>query len=246
MSAAPLDARLTPATLYDLARAGSTLLTGVDDGPPGVFKLVCFDFDRTLAAIHLTEALVHAYGCKTPEEYGRAYIAAFGSRPADVFGGEERVHMLERALSRLVGAGARLFVITMGETAIVQEALRAAGLLYLFEGITDDNPKLSAVQALMNTRFERRLRSDQAILIDDTASNFRNASDPEEMRKLGVPDEFVRLFFEPAARFPKEQRGKSFEIGAMVPDAQGFCYCMLVDKGSGVTLDLLEKVVSGL
>ena len=152
--------------------------------------------------------------------------------------------MLEDALDRLKRAGARLFVITMGECNVVQESLRAVGLLRYFDGITEDNPKPSAVQALMNTRFERRLRSDQAILLDDTLSNFRNASDPDEMRKLGLPSDFVQLFYEPSARFPKEQWGRQFEIGAITPGAQGFCYCMLVDKATGATLDLIEKVIA--
>jgi hypothetical protein len=238
------DAILTPASLYDQARALVTLRNGVDDGPPGRFKIICFDFDRTLATIHLTEALVHSHGCKAPAEYMRAFADTFGSRPADVFGGEERVRMLEAALSRLTGAGARLFVITMGECAVVQEALRAIGLLQYFEGITEDNPKPSAVQALMNTRFERRLRGDQALLLDDTVSNFRNASDPDEMRKLGLPNDFVQLFYEPSKRFPKEEWGKTFEIGVLTPGTQGFCYCMLVDKATGVTRDLLEQVVT--
>ena len=47
----------------------------------------------------------------------------------------------------------------------------------------------------MDSQFERRLRWDQAVLIDDSEKNFADASTPSALVEMGMSSEAVDLFF---------------------------------------------------
>ena len=101
---------------------------------------------------------------------------------------------------------AKLFVVTMGNCGIVRHALQDYELLRYIHGITDDNPIQQTVKVLMDSQFERRLRWDQAVLIDDSENIFADASTPSALIEMGMSSEAVDLFFG-----DNEENGKSVE-----------------------------------
>ena len=215
----------------------------VDDGHHGRFKLVCFDFDNTLAAVHLYKMLVHARACQTDAEFLQAYRHVFVSlgKEADVFGGAERLSALAAALEEMHRRGVQLYVITMGCVALVEYVLHRAGLARFVAGVTDENPKQQVVQMLMNTRFPKRLRADQAVLVDDSPSNFIDASPFAELAAFhGATASAV---FAPALRAPEAECRSGFDIGAISATMQGYCQCMLVGK-QGVQATELQTLVA--
>eukprot|EP00520_Triparma_pacifica_P010317 CAMPEP_0118650022 /NCGR_PEP_ID=MMETSP0785-20121206/10023_1 /TAXON_ID=91992 /ORGANISM="Bolidomonas pacifica, Strain CCMP 1866" /LENGTH=219 /DNA_ID=CAMNT_0006542365 /DNA_START=206 /DNA_END=862 /DNA_ORIENTATION=- len=176
--------------------------------PAGVVKLVCLDFDLTLAATHLYFELASKYQPKTTTEWLTAYTSSYSHRPQDVFGGPHRTSLLHSFLSSLNDNGADVYVVTKGVPEVVRMALSEAGLGEFFKGVTDYNPKQLAVLALMNSRYPSRLRYDQSILIDDDERNFCGTySKPQELKNLGWTEGMIEVLGNCEVKAKKEDRG---------------------------------------
>ena len=157
--------------------------------------LIAFDFDKTWASVPLYQALQERSACRTDDDFVAAYESMFSpDQQCNIFGGAPRLLMLQKQLKRL-SSTTKLFVVTMGNCGIVRRALQDCELLRYIHGITDDNPKQQTVKVLMNSQFERRLRWDQAVLIDDSEKNFADASTPSALVEMGMSSEAVDLFF---------------------------------------------------
>ena len=142
-----------------------------------------------------------------------------------------------------MSAKAKLFIVTMGNPAVVEHCLKQVGLDSFFTGVTDDNPKQSTVAVLGNTQFDKRLRWDQCVLIDDTAKNFMDASTPSEMVDLGLAKKAVDLFFTPSGGLGRSDKHTAFSTDRIMAGRQGFCYCLLVDpKEGGITEAQMEML----
>lgn len=240
---------LQGAALYDLERARALQKLPVDASPEHVLKLIAFDFDKTLASVHLYQALQERSACRTDDDFVTAYESMFSpDQQCNIFGGAPRLLMLQKQLKRL-SSTTKLFVVTMGNCGIVRRALQDCELLRYIHGITDDNPKQQTVKVLMNSQFERRLRWDQAVLIDDSEKNFADASTPSALVEMGMSSEAVDLFFgdndengQSAVYRPRMKSCEPYSATSLVRSRQSYCMCLLVTSGSGVTeaqLDML-------
>jgi len=243
MAVAGSSFTISGADLYRVKTQITSTTEATDSSKRGV-RLVCFDFDQTLASIHLFKTLARD-GCVTDAEFLTAFNTHYGTNgevAAAVFGGSKRVKMLQAGLQALKDAGAKLFVITQGNMVIVENALKSCDLKQYFEGVTDDNPKQTTVQVLMNTRFGKRLEFHQALLVDDKESNFRDASTPQELQQLVSAEEFA-LFYQPKKLAPKAMCKYFFKDGQVSAGLQGYCLCMGVKSGGGITAAHMDSVL---
>jgi len=217
----------------------------IDAGAEAQLKLVCFDFDNTLAATHLYNAMAKrssASGKLIHAMLIQAFKEEFGSDSARVFGGKKRLHMLKTKLSELRSKGVQLWIITMGSSHLADHALGECGLRGFFEGVTDDNPKQLAVQAIMN-RFEKRLLAKQALLVDDSMSNLNDIHAPtqdtlDQMVQIGSISSEYRQLVQAAHPLCK---GDAFPLGEIVSGSTGYCQVMLVSP-VGVTKEQLDRI----
>ena len=165
-------------------RAAATREAGTDEGDVHRLKLVVFGFAGVLAT-------------RCPPSIP-AYEAAFERDPRGVFGGEARFALLEVRLRALRAAGCTLAVLAAEEGApLACRCLRRAGLDSYFAAVADRAPKEETVQVFMNTLCERRLRWDQAMLVDARPSYFVDGRCVHQLRAAGVRDDAIALYHQP-------------------------------------------------
>ena len=260
------DRLLTYADVYSLDAAARSA-GNASETVPGL-RLLCFDFDNTLATIHLANSLavrgnaiasagltqsrftaVCADGTEQPHsaytDWGElaamyegtvdAYREVYGqSGAAAIFGGPARIADLSAAFAELVGLGVAMYVITKGCAPLVEVALRDAGLLEFFAGITDFNPKVDVVAAIARTQFCERVSPAQAMLVDDDFSNFSGTSRASHEGLIASatppytePGYFERLF----TPWPQADAGRpSWLVNVTAFAEPAHCRCMLVGK----------------
>ena len=79
--AATMELLFASDNLYDFDRAKQTLALPTHTGARDVLRLVCFDFDLTLAAVHLYHSLQEGGGCgSSDDELLAAYATKYDSR----------------------------------------------------------------------------------------------------------------------------------------------------------------------
>ena len=135
--------------------------------------LVVFDFDCTLTAVHLFEALRSRDGKR---ELMRD-PAAFYQR---IFGGAQRIAALQRFLGALSAAGHTLRVLSFGFEGEIDAALRHIEVDSVFSGVygnaAQSNSGLTARPAeykqQMITTFQRELGARTIFFADDDFANF--------------------------------------------------------------------------
>ena len=114
------------------AKAGASTLkwdscAAVESGAPGEL-LVVFDFDCTLAAMHMHSALRSEAGKAALQKDAAAFYL-------EVFGGSERLEKLRAFLTGLRGAGATLYVLSNGFESDIDPALDDMDLHDLFDRV---------------------------------------------------------------------------------------------------------------
>ena len=133
--------------------------------------LIVFDFDCTLAALHMYFALRSPEGQMALSKNADAFFT-------DVFGGEERRARLALHLRRLTSAGATLAVLSNGVEAEINQALTSAGLAGFFSAVMGAESQNAAGTANKPAFLSRLViyRGTSAplylVFLDDDLSNY--------------------------------------------------------------------------
>ncbi|CAK9081011.1 unnamed protein product [Durusdinium trenchii] len=137
--------------------------------------LLAFDFDCTIAALHLFEYLYRRGGwdCSSQETVLQQQCYEEPDLPHRIFGGPSRLHDLKTFFETLVTLERQVVIITNGFGAVVEAALEKADLLRYFSEVIGRDHPLSAAK--------------QAILVDDDPANVLPAAEMRICRTAWVP-----------------------------------------------------------
>ena len=119
--------------------------------------LCAFDFDQTLAC-------------------GEVSFFTGHERMAGEFGGAERIALLRAMLVELNELGARCVVVSFNSKDTINRALRAVGLIDLFDGIYgSEHELLEGLRARKSTLLAHLRRDNEPVLFaDDNGGNVRD------------------------------------------------------------------------
>ena len=119
--------------------------------------LCAFDFDQTLAC-------------------GEVSFFTGHERMAGEFGGAERIALLRAMLVELNELGARCVVVSFNSKDTISRALRAVGLIDLFEAIYgSEHELLEGLRARKSTLLAHLRRGSEPVLFaDDNGGNIRD------------------------------------------------------------------------
>eukprot|EP01064_Diplonema_japonicum_P037543 TRINITY_DN8808_c1_g1_i1.p1 TRINITY_DN8808_c1_g1~~TRINITY_DN8808_c1_g1_i1.p1 ORF type:complete len:349 (+),score=37.60 TRINITY_DN8808_c1_g1_i1:65-1111(+) len=197
-------------------------------------KLVMFDFDQTLASIHVYYLLSEGVGgCETDEEFTKEQLKVWRDRYGKekdldmVYGGTERRTKLAEFLQNLRDKGVILVIVSHGLTNVVAEVVEKGGLGKFDEILGCDAPVSvgchcvkSAIAKKISEKY--KIPRQECLLVDD---DVRNLSDATAVlptlwvweREGLTPDHFTRILH--AVDESKERNGWYSE-GKILPLTQ--------------------------
>eukprot|EP00930_Biecheleria_cincta_P071975 TRINITY_DN59415_c0_g1_i1.p1 TRINITY_DN59415_c0_g1~~TRINITY_DN59415_c0_g1_i1.p1 ORF type:complete len:752 (+),score=167.65 TRINITY_DN59415_c0_g1_i1:82-2256(+) len=155
-------------------------------GDGNALRLLAFDFDCTIASIHLYEELAKRGGHDGVSQQAKldAQCLQHPGYPAWIFGGADRQAKLQGFFQRLRSLpGRSLVVISMGWTTVVDSALSKGHLRSYFSEIIGREHVLMAQNAgkkdrvLMELMRRHGANTLQTILVDDDPQNLIPAAD---------------------------------------------------------------------
>ena len=150
-------------------------------------RIVFYDFDRTIPAIHIYHETSGA------EDVSKKYDQFF----VDAFGGKERIARLKRHFDRLTQTGVKCSIVSYGYSAVIKESLERVGLIDFFEadGIYGrDSEVMRRFRGAKHKVISEEMRSrhishDQAIFVDDDQKNIEECANAGICRTLHVHEE---------------------------------------------------------
>ena len=149
--------------------------------------MVVYDFDETIASIHIFHT---TYGASDVSEYEDQFFM-------DAFGGEERIAQLQGHFGRLKLSGIELLIVSHGWTAVIRESLERVWLGDLFgeDSIFGNDSELmveNRSEKGLIVREQMRLRQqsfDQVIFVDDDKGNIDFCENEEICQMLHIDHE---------------------------------------------------------
>ncbi|CAE7345607.1 NEDD4 [Symbiodinium natans] len=165
-------------------------------GPSSELQLMCFDFDCTIAAIHVFEELCRRGGFDGPSQKAKLEIQCREEPefPARIYGGPARLQELKNFFQSLLQTPQRkVIVITTGFGMVVDAALAKGGLRKFFaEVIGREHPLSEAKQGRKDRIIEELRRKDglsawQVLFVDDDPGNVVPAAEQRLCRTAWVP-----------------------------------------------------------
>ena len=150
-------------------------------------RIVFYDFDRTIPAIHI----YHETG--GAEDVSKKSDQFF----IDAFGGKERIARLKRHFDRLTQTGVKCSIVSYGYSAVIKESLERVGLNGFFEADTiygRDSEIMRRFRGAKHKVISEEMRSrhfshDQAIFVDDDQKNIEECANAIICRTLHVTEE---------------------------------------------------------
>lgn len=159
-------------------------------------QLLCFDFDCTIAAIHVFEELCRRGGFDGPSQKAKLEVQCREEPefPSRIYGGPGRLQELRSFFQSLLQTPRRkVIVITTGFGNVVDAALAKGGLRKFFaEVIGREHPLSEAKQGRKDRIIEELRRRDglsawQVLFVDDDPGNVLPAAEQRLCRTVWVP-----------------------------------------------------------
>ena len=157
----------------------------INDKP--TLRIVFYDFDRTIPAIHIF------YETGGADDVSNKSDQFF----VDAFGGDERITRLKRHFARLTQTGVKCSIVSYGYSAVIKESLERVGLIDFFEADAiygRDSEIMRRFRGAKHKIISEEMRSrhfshGQAIFVDDDQKNIEECANAGICRTLHVHEE---------------------------------------------------------